>query len=41
MDKGQENLVDAAERTKRSKHYMAWTLFAMTMTLLFFHTLRN
>jgi hypothetical protein len=41
MDKGQENLVDAAERTKRSKHYTAWTLFAMTMTLLFFHTLRN
>jgi t-SNARE complex subunit (syntaxin) len=41
MDKGQENLVDAAEKTKRSKHYMAWTIFAMSMTLLFFHTLKN
>jgi hypothetical protein len=41
MEKGQENLVDAAERTKRSKHYMAWSVFAMAVTLLFFHTLRN
>jgi hypothetical protein len=41
IDKGQENLVDAAEKTKRSKHYMAWTIFAMSMTLLFFHTLKN
>jgi hypothetical protein len=41
MEKGQENLVDAAERTKRSKHYMAWSVFAMAVTLLFFDTLRN
>jgi len=41
MDKGQENLVDATERTKRSKHYLAWTIFGLSMTLLFFHTLRN
>lgn len=41
MDKGQENLIDATERTKRSKHYLAWTIFAMSMVLLFFHTLKN
>ena len=41
MEKGQENLIDATERTKRSKHYMAWTIFALSLTLLFFHTLRN
>jgi hypothetical protein len=41
MEKGQENLVDAAERTKRSKHYMPWSIFAMAVSLLFFHTLRN
>ena len=41
IDKGEENLVDATERTKGSRNYMAWTVFAMSMTLLFFHTLRN
>lgn len=41
MEKGQENLVDATERTKQSKHYKAWLIFGMAMTLLFFHTLRN
>lgn len=41
MSKGQENLVDATERTKRSKHYLAWTIFGLSLTLLFFHTLRN
>jgi hypothetical protein len=41
IDKGQENLVDAAEKTKRSRHYLAWTIFAMSMTLLFFQTLRS
>ncbi|KAL3909497.1 MAG: hypothetical protein SGILL_008067, partial [Bacillariaceae sp.] len=41
MDKGQENLVDATERTKASKHYKAWVIFGMAFTLLFFHTLRN
>ena len=41
MEKGQENLVDAAEKTKRSKHYKAWAIFAMAMTLLFFHALKN
>lgn len=41
MTKGQENLVDATERTKRSKHYLAWTIFGLSMTLLFFHTLRG
>jgi uncharacterized membrane protein len=41
MTKGQENLVDATERTKRSKHYLAWTIFGLSLVLLFFHTLRN
>jgi hypothetical protein len=41
ITKGQENLVDAAERTKQSKHYMAWSIFVMTMILLFFHTLKG
>jgi hypothetical protein len=41
ITKGQENLVDAAERTKQSKHYMAWSIFAMAMILLFFHTLKG
>jgi t-SNARE complex subunit (syntaxin) len=41
MDKGQENLVDATERTKQSKHYKAWLIFGMALILLFFHTLRN
>ncbi len=41
MTKGQENLVDATERTKRSKHYLAWTIVGLSLTLLFFHTLRN
>jgi hypothetical protein len=41
MEKGQANLVDAAERTRRSKHYKAWMIFVMALALLFFHTLRN
>lgn len=41
MDKGQENLINATERVKRSKHYMAKIVFAMSLTLLFFHILRN
>ena len=40
IQKGQENLVDATERTKRSKHYMAWMIFTMTLVLLFFHTIK-
>lgn len=41
IDKGQENLIDATERQKQSKHWLAWIIVAMSMTLLFFHTLRN
>jgi t-SNARE complex subunit (syntaxin) len=41
LDKGQENLIDAAERTKRSKHYKAWLIFSMALILMFFHLLRN
>lgn len=41
LDKGQENLIDAAERTKKSKNYKAWAIFAMAAILMFFQTLRN
>jgi hypothetical protein len=41
ITKGQENLVDAADRTKQSKHYKAMIIFAMGCILLFFHILRN
>mmetsp|Transcript_2207 Transcript_2207/g.5885 ORF Transcript_2207/g.5885 Transcript_2207/m.5885 type:complete len:342 (+) Transcript_2207:165-1190(+) len=41
LDKGQENLIDAAERTKQSKHYKAWAILAMTGILAFFHILRG
>jgi t-SNARE complex subunit (syntaxin) len=41
LDKGQENLIDAAERTKRSKHYKAWLILFLSMILMFFHLLRN
>jgi hypothetical protein len=41
LDKGQENLIDAAERTKRSKHYKACLIFSMALILMFFHLLRN
>jgi hypothetical protein len=41
MDNGQENLADAAKQTKGSKHYMACTLFAMSMTLLLFQKLSS
>jgi hypothetical protein len=38
MDRGQENLIDAADRTKRSKNYKAWIIVTMALLLLFFHT---
>jgi hypothetical protein len=41
IDKGQDNLVDATERTKSSKHYMAYCILTMSLTLLLFHLLRN
>lgn len=41
LDKGQENLIDAAERTKKSKHYKAWSIIAMASVLMFFQILRN
>jgi hypothetical protein len=41
MQKGQENLIDAAERTKRSKHFKAYIILGMSLTLLFFHLLKN
>ena len=41
MEKGQENLLDATERTKQSKHYMAYAILIMAIILQFFHLLRN
>jgi hypothetical protein len=35
--KGQESLIDAKERTKKSKHYMATLVWAVAMILLFFN----
>jgi hypothetical protein len=40
MTKGQEQLVNATERKKNSKHWMARAIFAMGCMLLFFHWLR-
>lgn len=37
VEKGQDHLVDATERTKKSKHYMASAIFAMALLLLFFN----
>jgi hypothetical protein len=41
IDKGQENLIDAAERTRQSKHYKAWIILGMAAILMFFQILRN
>jgi len=41
LDKGQENLIDAAERTKQSKNYKAYAILAMSAILMFFQILRN
>jgi len=41
LDKGQENLIDATERTRKSKHYKAWLILSLAMVLMFFHLLRN
>ena len=40
MDKGQESLVNAAEATYQSNHYMAKGIFGMGCLLLLFHWLR-
>lgn len=40
IDKGQETLVNAAEQTQNSKHYMAKGIFALACMLLLFHWLR-
>jgi hypothetical protein len=37
VQKGQDSLVDAAERTKQSKHRMATVVFLMGLTLLLFN----
>lgn len=37
VSKGQESLIDAKERTKRSKHYMATLVWSVAMILLFFN----
>jgi hypothetical protein len=38
VNKGQESLIDATERTKRSKHYMATFICGMALILLFFNS---
>lgn len=40
MQKGQENLVDAAERTKKSKHWTPALVAGSGIMLLLFHWLR-
>jgi hypothetical protein len=40
LEKGQENLVDAADRAQQSRHYMATAITAMGMMLLFVHWIR-
>jgi len=37
VEKGQDHLIDAAERTKKSRHYMASIIFGMALLLLFFN----
>jgi len=37
VQKGKEELVDAKERTQRSRHYMASAITVMALILLFFH----
>ena len=37
VDKGQDNLVDAANRGDKSKHPMATFIFFMALLLLFFN----
>jgi hypothetical protein len=41
LQKGQENLMDAKERTEASKHYMATAITAMGVLLLLFNWLRS
>lgn len=41
LQKGQENLMDAAERTASSKHYMATAITAMGVLLLLLNWLRS
>lgn len=41
LQKGQENLIDAKERTSASKHYMATAITAMGVLLLLFNWLRS
>lgn len=38
--KGQDSLVDAADRANRSRHYKATIIFGLSLALLFFHFLR-
>lgn len=40
VDKGQEKLLDAADKTQQSKHYMASSIFAMGVMLLVVHWIR-
>ena len=41
LEKGKDNLLDAAERTNNSKHFKAWLIMGMAATLMFFQILRD
>lgn len=41
VEKGHDHLVDAAERTKKSRHYMATVVVFMAFLLLFFNTIKR
>ena len=41
VEKGHDHLVDAAERTKKSRHYMATVVAFMAFLLLFFNTIKR
>ena len=40
VEKGQDQLIDAKERTENSKHFMASAIFGMGVAMLFFHWVR-
>lgn len=40
LDQGQEQLIQAKEQTQASSHWMAKTICAMTLLMLFFHAVR-
>jgi len=41
LEKGENNLLDAAERTNKAKYYKAWLILGMAAILMFFQILRD